>query len=344
MAGGSGTRFWPKSVSARPKQLLSFGESSDGIPVSLLARTLRRFEDLIPSSNNIIVTTRALRDAVSQETASAMILEEPAGRNTAPCIYWAARFVAEQAPNAVMLVMPSDHYIAAEDRFCDTVKLAVAWASEHDDLVTLGVRPSRPETGFGYLRISKNIGSSGCYRVERFIEKPNEMMAKNFLKSGNYLWNGGMFVWRAEVILAAFDCFMPEMKKTWEASGGDVDVAYPLLTATSIDYGVMEKADNVVAFPLDCGWDDLGSWLSLESMADVLGAYNGENVVTNGEVISIESAQNIIDAPGKLVALLGVKDLIIVQAGEAILVADKRRAQQIKMLVDEVKKHRPDLV
>lgn len=344
MAGGSGTRFWPKSTARKPKQFLSFGKIEDfcsGSP-SLLGMTLRRFDGLVSVGQRFVVTTQLLKDTVSEQAPEVQVLAEPQGRNTAPCIYWAAREVAAKNPRAVMLVMPSDHYIMNSDEFISTVKKAARWASEHDDLVTLGITPTRPETGYGYLKMSRDPMASGCFRVEAFVEKPSLQKAQEFLKAGNYLWNGGMFLWRAEVILAAFDQYMPEMKKAWETSASQVEKAYPQMTATSIDYGIMEKAKSVVAFPLNCGWDDLGSWTSLESLADLLGARQDTGVVTGGDVISVESHGNIIDVPGKLIALLGVKDMVVVEQGGVILVADKKRAQDIRLIVDEVKKRRPE--
>ncbi|MGZ3698664.1 MAG: mannose-1-phosphate guanylyltransferase, partial [Bdellovibrionota bacterium] len=241
-----------------------------------------------------------------------------------------------------MLVMPSDHHMSDPEAFRETIREATRWAAEHDDLVTLGIKPSRPETGYGYLRTGKALSGSG-HQVDGFVEKPNLAKAEEFLRAGNYLWNGGMFIWRADVVLRAFDEFMPEMAREWDAAHGRVEQAYPKLTATSIDYGIMERAKNVVTFPLDCGWDDLGSWTSLETMADVLQARHATGVVTSGDVISVESGGNIVDAPGKLVALLGVHDLIVVEQGGAILVADKSRAQDIKLIVEQVKKQRPEL-
>lgn len=340
MAGGSGTRFWPKSTSKRPKQLLSFSQNGP----TLLKQTLDRFEGLVPSdeSHRMIVTTQLLREACAQEARGVNVLAEPQGRNTAPCVYWAARDIAAKDPKGIMLVMPADHYIAKPESFAATIREAARWASEHDDLVTLGVTPTRPETGYGYLRIGAGI-SGNAKHVDAFVEKPNLEKARQFVSAGNYLWNGGMFLWRAEVILKAFDQLMPEMRREWDAASGKVEQAYPRLTATSIDYGIMEKAENVVSFALDCGWDDLGSWTSLEEMADVLRARTEGGVATGGEILAVESTGNIVDAPGKLVALLGAKDLIVVEAGGVILVADKNRAQDIKLVVDQVKKRRPEL-
>lgn len=344
IAGGSGTRFWPKSTAKKPKQLLAFGGDTSK---TLLAKTLARFDNFIKPERRMIVTTNLLKDPVAREAPNVKILAEPQGRNTAPCIYWAARTIASEDPEAVMAVMPSDHSISLEGAFQSTVQAAAKWAFTHDDLVTLGIKPVRAETGYGYLRVGDSISSvdnQTCRKVEAFVEKPNLQKAEQFLKSGNYLWNGGMFLWRVRAILRAFDKFMPEMREAWESSEGKVELAYPLMTATSIDYAVMEKADNVVTFSLDCGWDDLGSWTSLEGLADLLGARQGDNVVTGGDILSIESHGNIVDTGDKLVALLGVNNLVIVETGSAILIADKNRAQDIKLVVDKLKTLRPDLL
>lgn len=335
MAGGSGTRFWPKSTSARPKQLLEFGDQT------LLRQTLARFEGTVPASDQWIVTTERLAAAIKKEAPEVRVLAEPQARNTAPCVYWAAREVAQKDPKAVMLVMPADHYMAQPDAFRATLQQAIAWAQTHDDLVTLGIRPTRPETGYGYLFAEPRGG--GAQKVARFVEKPNLARAQEFVQDPRYLWNGGMFVWRAEVILAAFDHAMPEYKRAWEDSDGRVEAAYPKLTATSIDFGVMEKAPNVVTFPLDCGWDDLGSWTSLEDLAGVLNAKRPGGVVTGGELVAVESSGNVVDVPGRVVAILGVDDLIVVEKDRALLVARKDRAQDIRLVVDAIKREHPEL-
>lgn len=338
IAGGSGTRFWPKSTSKKPKQLLAFGRNTQ----SLLAQTISRFDGWVPPSQRIVVTTQTIEQAVASESPTVKVLAEPQGRNTAPCIYWAARHVAERDPNGVMLVMPSDHYVGKPEQFIKTVQEAANWAHETKDLVTLGIQPSRPETGYGYLKTSPLSGD--VKRVDAFVEKPNLAKATEFLASKSYLWNGGMFVWKASVILDAFDQWMPEMKKAWDQADGNVERAYPSMTATSIDYGIMEKAKNVVTFPLDCGWDDLGSWTSLDNLADTLGARQDGNVVSSGELIALNSNNNIVDTPNRLTSLLGVDDLIVVEQGNAILVAHKSQAQEIRQVVEAVKKRRPELV
>ena len=333
MAGGSGTRFWPKSRKLKPKQMLNFGG-----PDSLLNQTLSRFEGWVDPSRRMIVTTDILAESIRNHVdASVKILAEPQGRNTAPCVYWAAREVEKLDPDSVMLVMPADHAIADVESFRQSIQKAAIRASETDELVTLGVRPTRPETGFGYLQTGKDCGE-GCLRVTGFLEKPDITRAKKFLEDGNTLWNGGMFVWKTKSILSEFDRLMPEMKEAWDSTGGNVAQAYPKMTATSIDYGIMEKAQSVVTFPLDCGWDDLGSWLSIESFAaKIPGAVREGGVLMEGELLAIESTGNIVDAPGRLVALLGVRDLVVVESDGAILVAHKDRSQDIRQIVDALK-------
>lgn len=338
MAGGSGTRFWPKSTSKKPKQFLSFFSNE-----SLLKSTLNRFEGIALPQNRWISTTVALSQLSQAEGGEQIrVLAEPEGRNTAPCLYWAAQEAVRTNPNALMLIMPSDHYIPKLQEFKNTVQEAIEWAKTHDDLVTLGVKPTRPETGYGYLHVGESL-SANCKKVLKFVEKPDLKNAQKFVNSGDYFWNGGMFVWRAEILLRAFDLHMPEMKAAWNTYVGDIKSVYSKLTATSIDYGIMEKASNVVTFSLDCGWDDLGSWTSLESLGKLLGLNKEAGVLAQGECISIDSKNNIIDTAGKTVALLGVENLIIVDSGGVLLVASKSRAQEIKEIVDKVKKENPSL-
>ena len=338
MAGGSGTRFWPKSRAARPKQLLAFGKSGK----TLIRETLDRFDGVVEPSCRMIVTTEALRSAIAKEAPGAVVLGEPQARNTAPCVYWAARVIAEKDPEGVMLVMPADHFMARPEAFRTTLREAIERARSHPELVALGVKPARPETGYGYLKVGAAKGGA-CLEVAAFVEKPDLSRAKEFVSSKQYLWNGGMFVWRVSTILAAFDEWMPEMKRAWDTSRGEVAKAYPQMTATSIDYGVMEKAKNVTCFTLDCSWDDVGSWTSLEGLSEVLGATRECGTVTGGETVAIDARGNIIDAPGKLVALLGVENLVVVEHEGVILVADKSRAQDLRLVVERVRRERPEL-
>lgn len=345
MAGGSGTRFWPKSTSKLPKQLISFGGRE-----SLLVQTITRFDGLVATDRRMIVTTQALggtiKDLCKKANREVRVLEEPMGRNTAPCIFWAAKEIARNSPKGLMIVMPSDSYIAKVEAFRATIKMACGWATRTGNFVTLGIEPTRPETGYGYLHKGSSL-ELDCFSLKAFVEKPDLARAEKFLASREYLWNGGMFIWRVDQVLEAFSRYMPEMEKVWNECQGDIARAYPKFTAVSIDYGIMEKAaldpGKVVTFALNCGWDDLGSWTSLESVASEWGIEQEGQIVGSGEVVAVDSKGNIVDAQGKCVALLGVNDLIIAQNGDRILIADKSRAQDVKLVIEALKKKRPDL-
>jgi mannose-1-phosphate guanylyltransferase len=338
MAGGSGTRFWPRSTSSHPKQLLELGAQG-----SLLRQTLARFEGIVAREQTWILTTGALEAAVRKDVGEGpRILAEPQARTTAPCLFWAAKEAEKIDPNSVLLVMPSDHLIGDVVKFRASVEQAIEWASRRPELVTLGIRPTRPETGYGYLELGEPK-SEECVELRRFVEKPDLKRAKEFVDSGRYLWNGGMFIWKTSEILRAFATHMPEMERAWQAWGGDGAKAYAQFTATSIDFGVMEKARNVVTFPIDCGWDDLGSWTSMEDLASRMGWTMPFGTRVAGEVVAVDSQGCIVDAKDRLVALLGVEDLIVVSSGQALLVARKDRAQDIRAIVDGVKKTRPEL-
>lgn len=337
MAGGSGTRFWPKSRAALPKQLLSFGQHSG----SLLQMTLDRFDSIVEPENKVIVTTEILKDEVARQSPESIILAEPQGRNTAPCIYWASKVIAQKDPDAIMIVVPSDHFLRNISAYREVINQAVERAQSSNDLVTLGVKPTFPATGFGYLKASEDLGG-GCLKVEAFVEKPNEEKAKSFIDQGHYYWNAGMFVWSVRAILESFKTSMPEYESVWEATAGNVQAAYPQLEATSIDYGIMERAKNVVTFTLDCGWSDLGSWPSLDEVAEELDAKVGNNVVVSGDIISVESENNIVDVPSRLVALVGINDLVVVEHGNALLVMPKNKAQDVKKVVETLKTLHPD--
>ena len=337
IAGGSGTRFWPKSTHKCPKQFLSFGDGEG----SLLYQTLDRFHGWIPSEQQLVVTTKALEIAVNEHIKDAVnVLAEPMARNTAACIYWAARFLGDR--DRVMLVMPADHLILDRALFKSTLEKAADWARKTGDLVTLGVTPNRPETGFGYLRTRPLDG--GALRVEAFIEKPDRVRAEQFLAEPGMLWNAGIFVWKVGAILDAFDRYMPEFSRSWDACGGDIDRLYQQLPSISIDYAIMEKADNVVSFPLSCGWDDVGSWSALEGLAGIFGKQQGSNVVMHGECLALEATGTIVDASESFVARVGVQDLIVVRHGTTVLVAHKEKAQDVRALVEQIRAVRPDLV
>ena len=339
MAGGSGTRFWPKSIQNKPKQLLSFTPDGE----TLIEKTIHRFS-FVPSDQKWIVTTKRLTSSIQEVLKDPAIqyLSEPQGRNTAPCVFWAAKEIQAKDPEALMLVVPSDHWIEDESAFIKTVQSACEYASTHDDLVTLGVQPTRAETGYGYLKVGSS--DSSAHPVLSFKEKPDLETAQKYLDSGDYLWNGGMFLWKVSSILNAFDQYMPELDQAWKSANEDPIKAYPDLTATSIDFGIMEKASNVMTFPLNCGWDDLGNWLSVENLYQRLGNEASGGVILDGEILALESKNNIIDVPNRLVSLIGIEDCIIVDNGKSLLIAKKDQNQKIKDIVSKLKESNPDLI
>ena len=321
MAGGSGTRFWPKSTKRNPKQFHHFGFEK-----TLLQLTADRvgFVD-----EQWVVTTELLRCPVESQLPKVRVLAEPMGRNTAPCVFWAAQEVAKLDPEAVMVIIPSDQVVQDLPEFQRTLRKAIDWAQTHDDLVVLGVQPTRPEVGFGYIEAES---ASSHAKLLRFREKPDLETAKKFVANPSMLWNAGMFVWRAKVILNAFEQVFPEMNTVWKKHGADAKTAYPHLPAISIDYAVMEKARNAVVFRLDCGWDDLGSWRALEGIKG------------SQKAIGVDAQGCFVDAGKKAVALLGVQDLLIVDTDDVLMVAHKSRAEELRKLVEKVQLERPDLI
>lgn len=340
MAGGSGTRFWPKSTSAQPKQLLSFGKSKE----TLLEMTLNRFNDWIPDAHRFILTNKKIEAHVKSIIPKDVgVLAEPIPRNTAPCLYWGAKVLSKIDPHAVMIVMSSDHYIANNKNFINTVKKAADHAQDNSALITLGITPTRPETGYGYLELGDKNAES--YRVKRFVEKPELKKAIQYFESKNFLWNAGMFVWRVDALLKAFNDLMPEMDEIWDKHKENAGSAFPELTATSIDYGILEKSENVITYPLDCGWDDLGSWIALETLSKEMQTTHVGGVLSSAtEWLSIESKNNIVDVPGKTLVTIGMEDTIIVNHNDVLLVAKKEHAQDIKKAVEQLKSTRPELV
>jgi mannose-1-phosphate guanylyltransferase len=347
LAGGSGTRFWPLSRKKSPKQLMSvFGGKS------MLQRTVERILPLKPQ--RILVLTNALQ---AEESARQLreyrdicridIVEEPVGRNTAPAIGLAAMIIARYDPEGIMLVLPADHFITREDRFRETVKTARE-AALNGYLVTMGIMPTRPETGYGYIEAETEMRGAGPYPVRRFVEKPDLEKALEFLNAGSFFWNSGMFIWRADVILDQIAALMPELsgnlarltfaEDIWEPADlkPQIDAVYPDIAGESIDFGVMEKADNVMVVPADFGWSDVGSWSALPEVLEPDEAGNVTIAAENG--IALDATDCLIYGGGKLTALLGVRDLIVVDTPDALLVCHRERAQDVKRIVETLEK------
>jgi mannose-1-phosphate guanylyltransferase len=345
MAGGSGTRFWPLSRSDRPKQFLSLGPDSR----SLLRATAERVWALIPPERTFVVTSELLADQVERELPelpSSQVLAEPVGRNTAPCIGWAATHVRRLDPNAVMTVLPADHYIGDTDAYIDALRRGLE-AATHGDYVTIGIRPTRAETGYGYIEVGGEL-DPGVFRARRFVEKPNRQRAEQFVASGRFLWNSGMFFFLASRILEAIDRHLPglgEQLHGYEeaaAAGRETELVsqtYASLPAVSIDHGIMEKVDSVSVVPGSFDWSDLGSWTSTWELSP----QDDRGNVLPGGGIGIDATGNYAWAPdGKLVALIGVEDLVIVDSGDALLVVPRERAQDVREIVAALRERGDD--
>lgn len=343
LAGGSGTRFWPLSRKSRPKQLISITGGS-----SMLQRTVERVLPLNPK-RVIVITNRLQAEESSQQLeryrgeARIDIIAEPLGRNTAPAVALAAKLVAAEENSGIMAVLPADHYIRDEAALRNSLQTA-ARAAAAGRLLTLGILPTTPETGYGYMEREQGEPlADGSFRVKRFVEKPDLATAIGYLESGRYFWNSGMFVWRADTILAELGRYMPEMLSVFNqlklegdryGSGlpEQIDSIYRQINSESIDYGVMERSELVQMIPADIGWSDLGSWSALPEVLQP--DQSGTVAVNCAGHININSRNCIISGNGGVVATIGVNDLIVVSTGDALLVCKKGEAQDVKQVVE----------
>jgi mannose-1-phosphate guanylyltransferase len=344
MAGGIGSRFWPMSRNNKPKQFLDIL----GTGSSLIRQTFDRVSNFCNAENIYIVTSESHKDQVLEhlpEINVEHVLLEPMRRNTAPCIAFATHKIAQRNPNAVIVVAPSDHLVLNETAFLKTISTAINFAAENDSLLTIGIKPSRPETGYGYIQIGKPEGSSGSnlFKVKTFTEKPNVEMANVFLNSGEFFWNSGLFIWSLPAIQKALDEHIPEIQAlfhdavphfgTNKESEAIVNV-YSQCRNVSIDYGVMEKASNVYVICAEFGWSDLGTWgsLYLSSNKDAL-----NNAVVGNNVMLHNVKNCLVNIPQeKLVVLEGLEDFIVVESDEILLVCRKEKEQDIKTYLNEV--------
>ena len=340
LAGGRGTRFWPRSRRALPKQLLSVV----GVE-SLLRQTAERLKGLVPAERLWVLTSEALRKKVLRELPDVprrQVIAEPGPRNTGPAIGLAARLLQQRDPDAVMGVFPSDHFINGKATFQKVLQRAVRAANE-ERLIVLGIPLSGPETAYGYIRFPAGVkaGAAELFPVVKFEEKPPPAKARRFVKAGNYFWNAGIFIWRAGAIAAAIAKFMPRTAKALSclaplASRGftaSLQRHYGDCDDQSIDYGVLEHAKNVHGFACpDFGWNDVGSW---EAVYQLL-RKEGQRSVGRTPIHEIDSHGNYVEAPGKLAALVGVKDLIVVDTPDALLVCSRQHAQRVSALVREL--------
>ncbi|MCH5270401.1 MAG: mannose-1-phosphate guanylyltransferase [Lachnospiraceae bacterium] len=336
MAGGGGTRFWPLSRKAQPKQFLNL----TGRDI-LVNETFDRLTQVVPKENIYVVTNTLYAEKTAELMQGRIkkdhILKEPAARNTAACIGYAAMEVLQKYGDGILCIVPSDHYIRQESLYSRTLEKGVALAENNDCLVTIGITPTYPATGYGYIK--SGTEKDGYRIVEEFVEKPSETVAKQYLHEGCYFWNSGIFIWKASVILHAFQKLLPDiydcLRTIGEAMGTEEEERvlaeiYPRIPKLSIDYGIMERADNVVMLEGSFGWNDVGS---LDAIALLHDADAGGNVSVGSHVL-MDTEDTICYSKNKLIAAAGVKNLIIVEAEDAVLVCSKEKAQEVKRLVE----------
>ena len=339
MAGGRGERFWPKSRNNCPKQFLSL--TSDG--ETMIQKTVKRLSPMVAPEDVFIVTNAAYTDLVKDQlphVPAENILAEPCARNTAPCIAFAAAVIGRKYDDAIMLVLPSDHLIGYEDIYVSTLKKAVKVAEQGKNLVTIGITPTYPETGYGYINFGKEAGSA--YEVERFVEKPDLATAKKYLASGKYLWNSGMFVWKISSVMANLKEFMPDIYEGALRIGESFGTQsytetlvkeFSAFTSESIDFGIMEKADDIYTLPGSFGWDDVGSWLAVERINET----DDDKNYVDGDVITVDSKRTTICGGKRLVAAIGTRDIIIVDTDDVLLVCSKNNTQDVKKVIAQLK-------
>lgn len=343
MAGGIGSRFWPESRIAKPKQFLDILNTGK----TLIQLTYQRFLSLVPKENIYVVTADSYEKLVKEQLpdlTDSQILKEPIRRNTAPCITYACDKIYAKDKDATIIIAASDHLILEEKKFLDVVSKCIDFVKDNSYLVTIGIMPTKPATGYGYIQFTDEKASGDFYKVKTFTEKPTTDIAKTFLKSGDFLWNSGMFVWKAKTLLRAVVKHLPEIAEAFREGNNHYDKpteakfireAYSQCSNISIDYGVMEKANNVYTVPAEFGWSDIGSWDSLYDVYehDYLG-----NAVAGKNVKIYDSANNMIMVPkDKLVVLQGLRDYCVVDTGDVLLVCEKSKEQEIKQITVDLK-------
>jgi mannose-1-phosphate guanylyltransferase len=347
MAGGVGQRFWPRSRRKHPKQLLDL--TGQG---SMIKLTVDRLKNLSAPEEILIITNRAQRRAIEKEVAGRVpaenIIGEPEGRNTAPAIGLGAVLLERRRPNSTMLVLPADHIIEPLDKFEIAIRTAASYVTETDVLLTFGIRPSRPDTGYGYIHAGEEVHSEGglkIFRTRAFLEKPDAETANRFLREGTYFWNSGMFLWRTGSIITEIRKYMPELYRLLsniERSLADDDLdsilasSYSEAPSVSIDYGIMEKAENVAVLEADFQWNDVGSW---EYIRDIRPPDSEGNAVV-GEHVLVDSRDNTVFSPDRLIGMVGVENLVVIDGGDSILICRRDRVQDVRKVVQQLKRQK----
>jgi len=348
MAGGIGSRFWPMSRLNYPKQFLDILNTGR----TLIQATYDRFAKFIPAENIYIVTFEQYKDIVAEqlpELRKENILSEPSRKNTAACVAYVSYKLHELNPKANLVCAPADHIILDTEEFQNICEHALDFTHQIKALVTLGIKPTHPNTGYGYIQFEQQAVSENVYKVKTFTEKPDKDLAKTFIASGDFLWNAGIFVWQVKNILSSFEKFLPEMYEVFDAEKASfntnleqqaLEKIYPQCINTSIDYGVMEKADNVYVIPSSFGWSDLGTWTSIY---DNIEKDYLDNAVAGSNVMIIDATRNIVHTDNqKLVLLQGLDDFIVVDTKDVLLICKKDKEQTIKEYVAEIKRNKGD--
>ncbi|HJS54190.1 MAG TPA: mannose-1-phosphate guanylyltransferase [Chitinophagaceae bacterium] len=348
MAGGIGSRFWPLSRTAFPKQFLDILNTGK----TLIQQTYDRYKKLVPEENIFIITSAEYIPIVKKQLpqiAEENILGEPSRKNTAPCVAYISFKLLKKDPNANLVVAPADHLVTEPNEFIKTSKKALDFVNHISAFVTLGIKPTHPNTGYGYIQHETTAAAPDIFKVKTFTEKPNEELAKTFIASGDFLWNAGIFIWKVKNIVTAFEKYLPEIYEVFAAERDKfntneekaaIEQIYPLCTNISIDFGIMEKADNVYIIPSSFGWSDLGTWNSAwDNMErDYLG-----NAVAGKNVMIIDATKCMVHTgDNKLMVLQGLDDFIIVDTRDALLICKKEKEQEIKEFVAEIKRNKGD--
>lgn len=345
MAGGHGERFWPKSRQNLPKQFLSLTDNQK----TMIQLAVERMLTVADMEDIYVVTSRDYRGLVAKqlpELPKQNILAEPVGKNTAPCIAFSAAVIGAKYPDAVMFVVPSDHIVKNIPLFTDTMLEAADIAQQDGNIVTIGITPTYPETGYGYIHFVRDESPrhNSAYRVQEFVEKPNARKAAAYIQDGCYLWNSGMFVWRLQTIVHNFEKYMPDVYQSLihirqAAAGSNIQAVvaqeYERLESQSIDYGIMEKASNIYTIPGSFGWDDVGGWLALER----INSTDANGNVMIGNVIDLNTENSILISNNQLIASIGVSNLVVVAEQDSILICNKDNTQDVKKVVAYLKDH-----
>jgi len=348
MAGGIGSRFWPMSRTDFPKQFLDILNTGS----TLIQETFRRFSEFIPAENIYIVTAENYKPIVIEqlpEINPGNILCEPSRKNTAPCIAYVSYKLHELNPDANLICAPADHLIFDKEKFKKVCLDALNFTANIKALLTLGIKPTNPNTGYGYIQFEQFAVSDNVYKVKTFTEKPDKELAKTFMASGDFLWNAGIFVWQVKSIIQAFEKLLPEIHEVFYVERSHfnkstekeaIERIYPQCVNISIDYGIMEKAENVYVIPSSFGWSDLGTWASAY---ETLEKDYLENAVAGNNVVIIDAQRNMIHANNeKLVLLQGLEDFVIVDTEDVLMICKKDKEQEIKQYVAEIKRNKGD--